>query len=214
MHPCATRKPHEYHFIKAKLPDNQWLDGNANLPREHTPLRHDIGGHMHGSSFRLILSTVLTLTMVGATVDAYAQDIKATDPELQATLEKLDAALVAFHNGNPEPAKAIWSHASDVTLIGGSGGAIEQGWDNVRRRLEWASTQYTRGRQSNERVRITTSGDLALLVQYEHIWFYPPGEQRESERHYRVTTVLRRETGQWRMIHRHADPMMERATPR
>jgi ketosteroid isomerase-like protein len=101
-----------------------------------------------------------------------------------------------------------------VTLIGGSGGAIEQGWDNVRRRLEWASTQYTRGRQRNERVQITTAGDLALIVQYEHIWFYPPGEQRESERHYRVTTVLRREAGQWRMMHRHADMMMERATPR
>jgi len=33
-------------------------------------------------------------------------------------------------------------------------------------------------------------------------------------RHYRVTTVLRREAGMWRVVHRHADTMMERVTPR
>jgi len=126
----------------------------------------------------------------------------------------MDAAHVAFHNGNPGPSKAIWSHAADVTLTGGAGGAIEKGWDKVRPRLEWASAQYSRGRQVNERIRITTSGDLALVVQYEHIWFHSPGRDKESERHYRVTTVLRREASNWRVVHRHADTMMERATPR
>jgi hypothetical protein len=162
----------------------------------------------------LAILASLAIASVGAPVCAFAQEVKADDPELQATLEKMDAAHIAFHNGNPEPSKAIWSHASDVTLTGGAGGAIEIGWDNVGRRLEWASAQYTHGRQRNERVRVTHSGELALVVQYEHIWFKSPGQERESERHYRVTTVLRRETGLWRVIHRHADTMMERVTPR
>lgn len=84
---------------------------------------------------------------------AHAQGVRAEDPDLQATLERMDAAHIAFHNGNPEPSMAIWSHASDVTLTGGAGGKIEMGWDNVRPRLQWASAQYTRGRQQNERVR-------------------------------------------------------------
>jgi ketosteroid isomerase-like protein len=140
--------------------------------------------------------------------------VVADDPVLQATLERMDAAHIEFHNGNPEPSKAIWSHSADVTLTGGAGGAIEKGWDKVRPRLEWASAQYTRGRQINERVSITVSGDLALVLQYENIWFHSPGKERESERHYRVTTALRREGGEWRVIHRHADTMTERVTPR
>jgi ketosteroid isomerase-like protein len=169
---------------------------------------------MKRTCFLLAILAPLAITSVGTPISAFAQGVKSGDPELQATLEKMDAAHVAFHNGNPEPSKAIWSHASDVTLTGGAGGAIEMGWDKVGRRLEWASAQYTHGRQRNERVRITKSGDLALVAQYEHIWFKSPGQERESERHYRVTTVLRREAGSWRVVHRHADTMMERATPR
>jgi uncharacterized protein (TIGR02246 family) len=169
---------------------------------------------MKATWFRLAVSMVTAIGLMGIPASTRAQGVKADDPELQATLEKLDEAHVAFHNGNPEPSKAIWSHASDVTLTGGAGGAIEKGWANVRRRLEWASAQYSRGRQRNERVRVTSSGDLALVAQYEHIWFYSPGQERESERHYRVTTVLRREEGRWRVVHRHADTMMERVTPR
>lgn len=168
---------------------------------------------MNGGSFLIGVGIVLAGSI--ATLEcAYAQGVRAEDPDLQATLERMDAAHIAFHNGNPEPSMAIWSHASDVTLTGGAGGKIEMGWDNVRPRLRWASAQYTRGRQQNERVRVTSAGDLALVVQYEHIWFYPPGSQTESERHYRVTTALRREAGQWRVIHRHADTMMARETPR
>lgn len=169
---------------------------------------------MNRTSLLVAVSAAFAICIVVALGNAFAQGVKADDPELQATLEELDAAHVAFHNGDPEPSKAIWSHASDVTLTGGAGGAIEKGWENVLRRLEWASSQYTKGRQKNERVRITASGDLALVAQYEHIWFYPPGQEQESERHYRVTTVLRREAGRWRVIHRHADTMMERVTPR
>lgn len=162
----------------------------------------------------LVLAAAVTLGILVPPTSSAAQGAMADDPTLQATLERMDAAHVAFHNGNPEPSKAIWSHAADVTLTGGAGGAIEKGWDNVRPRLEWASAQYSRGRQINERVRITTSGDLALVVQYEHIWFHSPGQEKESERRYRVTTVLRREAGEWRVVHRHADTMLERVTPR
>jgi ketosteroid isomerase-like protein len=165
-------------------------------------------------SFRLPLVAAVTLAVLVAPSVGVAQAVKAADAKLQATLEPMDAAHVAFHNGNPEPSKALWSHAADVTLTGGAGGAIEKGWDKVRPRLEWASAQYARGRQNNERVSITMSGDLALVLQYEHIWFHSPGQEKESERHYRVTTVLRREGEEWRVIHRHADTMMERITPR
>jgi ketosteroid isomerase-like protein len=166
------------------------------------------------NSLSLLVVAMMVLNTFALSAVSAEQGVKADDPKLQATLERLDVAHVAFHNGNPEPSKAIWSHAADVTLTGGAGGAIEKGWDKVRPRLEWASAQYSRGRQVNERVSITESGDLALVLQYEHIWFHSPGHEKESQRDYRVTSVLRREAGEWHVIHRHADTMTERVAPR
>ena len=132
----------------------------------------------------------------------------ANDTEFRAMLVKLDAAQQEFHNGRPDALKAIWSHADDVTLAGGSGGAIEKGWEHVSRRLDWASSQYTKGVQTNERITVKVSGDFAYVVQLEHIRFHVPGQEREATRDYRITMVFRREAGSWRLVHRQADTQM------
>lgn len=163
----------------------------------------------------------LTLLTVCCSVSVSAQKNPKKDAkheaalaEVQATLVKIDAAHVEFHNGRPETSKALWSHADDVTLTGGAGGPMEKGWTNVSARLDWASAQYTRGTQKNTRFSVTVSGDLALVLQYEHIRFYSPGVTTESERNYRVTMALRREKDGWRVIHRHADTMTTKQTPK
>lgn len=136
------------------------------------------------------------------------------EAEFQAMLAKYDAAQVEFHGGRPAAVKALWSHADDVTLAGGAGGTIEKGWPNVGRRLDWASAQYSRGEQTNERIQAAVRGDFAYAVQLEHISFYPPGGAAPSKRDYRVTTIFRREPEGWRVVHRQADTMMVRQTPR
>lgn len=115
-------------------------------------------------SLSLVLVAATALGALASPAVSAAQGVIADDPALQATLERLDAAHIAFHNGNPEPSKAIWSHAADVTLTGGAGGASEKGWDKVRPRLEWASAQYSRGRQINERVSIIVSDTMTERV--------------------------------------------------
>ena len=134
--------------------------------------------------------------------------------EFQATLAKLDAAQQEFHSGRPAAVKAFWSHADDVTLIGGAGGAIEKGWQNVSSRLDWASAQYSKGTQANERIMATVSGDLAYVVQLEHIRYQLPHQAQEVNRDYRVTMVFRREAEGWRIVHRQADTQMAKQTPR
>jgi ketosteroid isomerase-like protein len=138
----------------------------------------------------------------------------AVDAEFQAMLVKLDAAQEEFHNGRPAAVKALWSHADDVTLAGAAGGAIEKGWERVGSRLDWASAQFSKGVQTNERIKATVSGDFAYAVQLEHIRFHVPGSAQESKRDYRVTTVFRREPEGWRVVHRQADTLMTTQTPR
>ncbi|MBA3770172.1 MAG: nuclear transport factor 2 family protein [Blastocatellia bacterium] len=134
--------------------------------------------------------------------------------EIQAMLIKYDAAQIEFHNGRSAASKALWSHSDDITLSGGAGGAIEKGWKNVSARLDWAAAQYSKGTQTDERINVMVTGNLAFVVRYEHIRFYVPGKSDESERNYRTTIIFRREKGGWRVVHRHADTMMTRQTPR
>jgi hypothetical protein len=48
-------------------------------------------------------------------------------PDWAAFITRLEAAEEEFACGRPADFKALWSHADDVTLSGGLGGAIKLG---------------------------------------------------------------------------------------
>ncbi len=135
------------------------------------------------------------------------------DKQFQAALTKVDAAQRELQNGRPEAFKALWSHADDVTLSGGFGGAIEKGWEKVSRRLDWVGTQFSNGTNTIERLVAKANGDLGYVVQIERVRFNVPGQANESTRDYRVTMLFRREAGGWRIIHRQADSQMMKLPP-
>jgi ketosteroid isomerase-like protein len=117
----------------------------------------------------------------------------------------VDAAQLELQNGRPAAFKALWSQADDVTLSGGLGGQIEQGWTAVSRRLDWVGTQFSNGSHRIERIVANAGVDLGYVVQAEHLRFREPGSLSESSRDYRATMIFRRENGEWRMVHRQAD---------
>ena len=85
------------------------------------------------------------------------------------TLAQVEAAQVELVRGRPATFKALWSHRGDVTLTGGLGGAIEKGWDNVSRRLDWVSSHYADGSREHEEVVRFIGQDVAYVVQREII---------------------------------------------
>jgi ketosteroid isomerase-like protein len=137
----------------------------------------------------------------------------AVDEEFQAMMAKVDAAQLELQNGRPAAFKALWSHADDITLSGGFGGIIEKGWKQISRRLDWVGAQYSKGTHTHQRIVASVSGDLAYVVQIEHIRFHVPGQTEESRRDYRVTMVFRREPEGWRIVHRQADSQMIKQAP-
>jgi ketosteroid isomerase-like protein len=137
----------------------------------------------------------------------------AVHEDFQAMLAKVDAAQLELQNGRPAPFKALWSHADDITLSGGFGGAIEKGWEQVSRRLDWVGAQYSKGTHTHERIVSNAKGDLGYVVQMEHIRFHVPGQEKESTRDYRVTMVFRREPDGWRIVHRQADAQTTKQAP-
>ena len=95
--------------------------------------------------------------------------VRGADTDWNNFMEKLETAEVEFANGRPEEFKALWSHADDVTLSGGLGGAIEVGWDKVAARLDWVSPKYADGKRSRQEFSGYVGDDFAYLVQKEFI---------------------------------------------
>ena len=78
------------------------------------------------------------------------------------------AALGELVDGRPEAFKAVWSHADDVTIMGAFGGC-ECGWENVARRLDWASAGIGGSERRVENLLTVVGQDLACTVDLEHM---------------------------------------------
>jgi ketosteroid isomerase-like protein len=101
----------------------------------------------------------------------------------------------------------MWSSKNPVTLLGAD--ATKQGAEEVRRFFEvvasWSSncTAYR-----FELAAAEVSGDLAYTVGFEHMSVsFRAGLVAPIS--LRVTHVYRRENGEWRIVHRHGDRLLD-----
>ena len=119
---------------------------------------------------------------------------------------RLTDAETALHNGDAGPRLAIWSSTEPVTLFGAwiSGRGYEE-VAGIFRQLE--STFSDCLSYSHEIVAADVNGDMAYTVGYEHTRASVEGESRQYS--LRVTQVYRREGGEWKVVHRHADTVPE-----
>jgi ketosteroid isomerase-like protein len=125
------------------------------------------------------------------------------DDFLATTLARQVEAEEALHNGDPEPRLAMWSTQDPVTVLGALRSA--SGRDEVSRLFRWLGSGFSDCTSYRfELVAAGVSGDLAYTVGYEHTsvsWDGAPLEPYTL----RVTHAYRREDGEWKIVHRHAD---------
>ena len=116
-------------------------------------------------------------------------------------------AEVALHNGDTDPRLAVWSSEEPVTVLGAwMSGSGQQEVRDLFRRLEASFSDCTSF--EHEIVAADIEGDMAYTVGYEHTRASVDGEPRAYT--LRVTQVYRREGGDWKVAHRHADTLSER----
>jgi ketosteroid isomerase-like protein len=135
------------------------------------------------------------------------------DTVWQDALEQQRLALAAYVAGDPAPFRASYSHAADVTVFGGFGG-WQKGWRDIEERTSWSSSQYHGGSAVPELLAQGHSGDLGFTVHLEHIAAQSGPSATEVQKTYRVTHIFRREGDEWKLIHRHADPLIETNGPK
>jgi ketosteroid isomerase-like protein len=130
------------------------------------------------------------------------------DDFLASFLPRQIAADAAIHDGDLTPRLAIWSRGDPVTLFGAFG-PCRTGWAEVSKTFEWVASRFTGSTAFTfELVAAGLSGDLAYTVGYERSVRSVDGGQEEPST-LRVTQVFRREAGEWRTVHRHADFLPE-----
>jgi ketosteroid isomerase-like protein len=130
-----------------------------------------------------------------------------------AALDRLHAALAKVANGDVTEIKALYAHTDDATSFYGWGG-YEQGWSQVSRRWDWAAAQFKGGGPVRyQELTTVITAELAYTTAIETIRTRLDGLTEPTEWSNRVTHVFRREGGEWRLVHRHANRLEPQYQP-
>ena len=126
-----------------------------------------------------------------------------TEQFLATMSPRITEAEIALHNGDSGPRIAMWSRAEPLTLFGAA--MSGRGWSEIEPIFDALGERFSDCRSyQNEIIAADASGDLAYTVALEHTTAsIDGGEPRPYV--LRVTTIFRREDGDWRVVHRHGD---------
>jgi ketosteroid isomerase-like protein len=91
---------------------------------------------------------------------------------------------------------------------------VARGWEEVGARYEAVAARRTPGSASATFKLLASgvSGELAYVVSLERNLIRAAGSNEQRPIFARVTHILRREEGQWRLLHRHMDHLPETYT--
>jgi ketosteroid isomerase-like protein len=138
----------------------------------------------------------------------------AGDSSLQSFLPQFEEGISRFINGDPSLWKQNASRRDDATIMG-AWGAYEKGWTEVGPRYDWAAARF---RESGAKVKVEylssgVSGDLAYTVAIERSEVHLVDQDKPAPSILRVTHLFRKEAGVWKLLHRHADPLIGKTAP-
>ncbi len=127
--------------------------------------------------------------------------------ELEEVIQTMYRAMHALANGDPEPTKALYSDADDVTLANPWGPAV-RGRAAVVEMLDFVGTRFRDGAfDGAERLGAYIDTDIATTLESERWRAKVAGGDELSPFELRVTSTYRREGDTWKLVSRHADPI-------
>jgi hypothetical protein len=130
-------------------------------------------------------------------------------------LQRYEAANTAFVNGDPSLWLPITAEQDPASIFGGFGGLGEAGTATVHQRYLLAAGAF---RPSGAEVDFEylvkdVRGKLAYTVAIERSDVLYAGQTERQQQVLRVTMIFRLEKGAWKIVHRHADTMVDLQLP-
>ena len=135
-----------------------------------------------------------------------------TDEELKAILASTEKLANAWMQGDWDGGYgAALTKREDATIYGPFGGPATEGAHAWAEGAKIGIKQIRNGHSKVQLIQSHASGDLLVLVLLEE-QSGEVGGIPDQPWSLRSTLVYRREDGKWRVIHRHADPLVKRRT--
>jgi len=127
--------------------------------------------------------------------------------DIQLVIEDYHRAIDVFSRGDPEPVKNLCSRSDEVMLANPFGSTVK-GWKPVSDALDFASSRFRDGKvKSFERIATYKTNDLLVMFEIEKWTSKVGGKSEISSFDLRVTSTFRNENDDWKLVHRHADPI-------
>jgi ketosteroid isomerase-like protein len=116
----------------------------------------------------------------------------------------------ALHDGDADPRRAIWSRNEPVSILGAFRNAYGQ--EEVEETFAYLESSFSDCTSyAFELQAYDVAGDMAYTAGLEHTSTSVDGQPRTYT--LRATQVYRRETGAWRVAHRHGDRANTEGSP-
>jgi hypothetical protein len=162
---------------------------------------------------------VVSYMLLFALMHTYPSEIRAEEAAVvgesfEAFLQRFEDAQSRFVNGDPNLWIEMAAKDESVTIFGAFGG-YEQGWSQVGPRYEWAAAQYRSGgaKKSIEYLSKYADSSIGYTVAIERDQVRTADSTKTELRALRATQVFRRVDGEWKLVHRHADPLLSKHAP-
>jgi|SRR5688500_4830113 len=152
-----------------------------------------------------------SLKVAGAASAAGLACASATDKEIAALIRRSEESNAALMRGDMKTYLALITLTPDFTLMSPFGGKPTRGAEITAERMEAMGRFFKNGTLELEVVQAYGSADLVVLAVIERA-HVEVGGLAAQDWPLRVTLVYRREAGQWRLAHRHADPLVKGIT--
>jgi hypothetical protein len=159
---------------------------------------------------------VVAMAFALLTVPAAAQDTggrvsHSNDQIVQKLLAQAKEAQLNWLSGDSGPSAAQMAHTPRFTIFGPFGGPSPPGWSDEFAKIQaGAARPFQGGTTSIELVQSHVSDGLIVLITIERNQVKFAGFDRPQQWDLRVTQVYERDGADWKVIHRHADPLVVR----
>ena len=134
--------------------------------------------------------------------------------DFERFMQTREAAARAYVNGDAAPLGRLVAHTAPASFFGPDG-AVEQGAPQVYALYERDARRFGagQGETSFEVLHMAADGALAYWVGLQRALLSIDGGLQQVPMTLRVTEVFRRVGQEWKLVHRHADPLAETAAP-